>query len=115
MTVFTLNAKNRLLLLIVFIVALFLSIVLLPIFLLLMLFFAVASFFIVRKKKPLPKGTVELLPAEKPRVRDPKVKSTSDAELEITIEALQRKPSEQNKPIRNPSNEDDQSEPRHPS
>jgi Na+-transporting methylmalonyl-CoA/oxaloacetate decarboxylase gamma subunit len=42
-----------------------------------------------RSPAPKPKGTVEILPPEDP-VKPPFVKSTSDVDLEITIEKVQK-------------------------
>lgn len=71
--------------------ALVIAVVLLPfilVFTILLTLFT--SILIARRRRPRKKGEIEILPAEKSDF-----KSTSDVDLEITIDALQRKSGKQ--------------------
>jgi hypothetical protein len=77
--------------------AFFLSLLLLPFVLVLLLSLMIFTWILIARQRRPAKGEVEILPAEKSSV-----KSTSDTELEITIESLQRKHGKQIEP-KNPS------------
>jgi hypothetical protein len=67
--------------------ALILVIILLPFALLFVLIAILFSCFVIVRSRRPPKGTIEILPPEE----EPDVKSTSDVDLEITVESLQQK------------------------
>lgn len=82
------------------VVAIILAIILLP-FILIFCFLALLTVLIYslrrryfRRSPPVkPKGTIEILmPDEPPHPSEPPLKSTNDADLEITIENLQKTP-----------------------
>lgn len=87
---------NRLILLVLaFALSLALSILLFPIVILLVVVIGILTCITIYRRRRFPqeppkkKGTVEILPAEK-NFKKP-VRSTTDTELEITIETLQQK------------------------
>lgn len=84
--------KQQLIFVLALLSALFFSILLLPVLLVAILLFLIFTYWRIYRarhsEKPLPKGTIEILPKEE---EPTKPLSTSNEELEISIDALQKK------------------------